>query len=102
MNEMQPIPEAKEGNGALIGTIIVILVIILGGIYVLFLKPEATTPNNIEINGGLNSEDSVVNELSQQGESAELSEIEADLNSTNLEDLDTDLNDIEKELNSVL
>lgn len=93
---MQPAPEQKEPKGPLVGTIIVILVIILGGIYVLFLKPAPTGTEPASIF----SEDRATEELLEQKDSSNVSDIAEDLADTDLEGLDKELEDIKTELNS--
>lgn len=77
--------EKTEGSGALIGSIIVIIVIILGAVYLLTSKTPVPT------------------EVEPQDEQAivvpsdEIGSIEADLGASDTPNLDKDLGDIETE-----
>jgi hypothetical protein len=94
-------PETKEGSaGPLVGSTIVIIIIILGGLY--FLNQRAsddatdtgTTGDEIRL-----EEDSAALDLAAQSESDEVGDIETDLDITELDDLDEELGDIDVELN---
>ena len=74
--------DPKKGSGALVGSIIIVIIIIIAGIYML---KNTKLQNNIE---EINTQtDSVVNELNTQGTSDELSDIEGDLSATNLDNV---------------
>ncbi len=99
MNQMPPIgnDEHKSSTGPIIGSIIVVLIVVLGGLYLYgqqLGQNEAVVPPQ---------ETSTTNETSlasieQQGSSDDLGEINADLNSTDLDNLDSDMNNIDAEL----
>ena len=88
---MQP---QKSSVGSIIGTIIIISIIILGGLYFWGKRIEDAKikQNLVTDNTGepLNyNEASVIKTMSS---SDDLSSIEADLNTTNLDDLDREIN----------
>jgi uncharacterized protein HemX len=91
INNTDPTTESPEtqSRGALAGTIIVIIVLIIGGIYFLFNR---TSPQK------QSSEDKTTSELLTQGTSSDLQSIEADLSATNLDKLGQELLDIETEV----
>lgn len=69
----------QKSNGALIGSIIIFIILIIGGIYLWRTVPkEKTAPNNSEIENVVGTFDNTVN-------------LEADINSINLENLDEGL-----------
>lgn len=85
--------------GPVIGSIIVIIVLVLGGLYFIgqkVTKEGVFEPGPEEI---LNAPDLTLETLKEQGTSDEVSAIEEDLDATMLEDLDAELQDIESELN---
>jgi hypothetical protein len=107
-----PVVAKKEGNsmGALIGTIIIIVILILGGAYLWVTKiqsqlqptPDAQTLNSAQpipdnlttLEQSAATPDPMVDQLKSQSPSDEISSIQADLNAT-------DLNSIDKELQSI-
>ena len=84
-NEMQPRPESKGGAGALIGSIIVILLLIAGGIYFFSTLKSAEAPAISDETGNR------VND-----------ELEADVNAAFEADVDEELNAIEAEMDAAL
>jgi uncharacterized membrane protein len=93
-------PQKEGGKGALIGSIIVILLLIVAGAYVWMSRP-ASEPvlNEMEDASQIeNSPDEMLGDLQIQGTSDEVTAIEADVNATNLEDVDVELNQIDAEL----
>ena len=74
-------PTQQKSNGALVGSIIIIIILILGGIY--FLK------------SGIKNAPAPTDNLSSEEESTEtsgnLAEIEAEAESMDLESLDSDI-----------
>ncbi|MEX0918975.1 MAG: hypothetical protein WDZ85_03380 [Candidatus Paceibacterota bacterium] len=81
-------PAMKESKGPTIGIIIIILILVLGGLYVLFGRE-----------GGLPTDENGQTEaLLEQDSSTELDAIEADALNTELEGLDQELEDLEAEL----
>ena len=93
-------PQTKGSQaGPVIGSIIVIIVLVLGGLYFIGQKVSKDgifEPSPEEI---LNESDLILETLENQGTSDEVSAIEEDLNATILEDLDAELQNIESELN---
>jgi len=97
----------EKSTGALIGSIIIIIVLILGGLYLWNAKMQEQEMDMImegmseeemmmdddEIIGA-GEEDAAAAALSEQGTSDETSAIEADLNATNYNEMDADLNDL--------
>ncbi len=96
-NVMPKTNNEKKPVGPIIGIIIIVLVLTLGGFYFygnqLNEKNGNVTPEEI-----LNAPDASVVSLEQQSPSDEISDIEADLNATDLNDLDKELQDIENQL----
>lgn len=96
-----PTPEKDDSGstGAIVGSIIIIVIIILGGLYFLNQRtgttPEDTGPTGDEIRL---QQDNVTLDLANQSASDEISDIEADLNNTELEALDEELDNILNEL----
>jgi hypothetical protein len=86
-----PNPNEKSGVGPIIGSIIVIVLIVLGGLYFWGQKLQTEEPIDPE-------RDSLTSELSEQSDSDEITEIDEDLDSTELDSLDEDLSTIEGEL----
>ena len=117
MNEQQPpviqnqnpplIEPAKPqggSRGAMIGSIIIIIVLILGGLYVWTKRETLPAPMPSE---GMESAEDIMNlpdndltALTSQSNSDELSSIEKDLNETGLQNLEVELGAIEQELNN--
>jgi len=92
----------NKSAGPAIGTIIVVIVLAFGGLYFWGQRIadqgdlDNTIPEAVEI---LESPDSVLRDLEEQGTSDEIEDIEADLNINLLEDLDVELDNIDAELN---
>lgn len=96
-NNMMPPAEEKSHFGAISGIVIIVVILILGGLYFWGkeLNNEASTPaENTMTNGAAAVMDESTKVLETQGTSDNISDIEADLNSTNLENLDADLQSI--------
>jgi len=70
----------KDSKGALIGSIIVVILLIIGGIY-MFKNTKVDYDDNT------NTPDEVVVDLNDQGTSTDLDAISEDLNNTNLDNL---------------
>lgn len=88
----------KTGNGPLIASIIIVLVIILGGIFSFTkrpLKPE--TAEDL-----MKQEDTALTQLSTQSDSTDLESIETDAANTNLDTVDSDLQQLDTELDSLI
>jgi hypothetical protein len=90
--------EKESSAGPIAGSIIVIVIIILGGLYFLNQRTSdvddsGPTGDQIRLEG-----DEATLDLATQNESDEVDDIEADLDATSLEDLDKELGDIDAEL----
>ncbi len=83
------LPPTNEPNtiGPLTGVVIIIILLIAGGVYVLTQKLNPQTKESTD-----------VGQLNTQGTSTNISDIKADVDSTNFDDLDNELNQIEAEL----
>ena len=92
---MPPMPGSpeKKSMGPLIAVIVILALIIIGGLY--FLKARSSQNAYVPVE---TTEDSVTASLNQQGTTDNLSSIEADLNTTNLDNLDQGAATIEAEL----
>jgi uncharacterized protein YpmB len=97
-----PTPEnkPKEGLvGPIIGSIIVIILVIVGGLYfwgTVINERQTTQTEAVDLN-----EDETLNDLTTQSDSDEVNSIEEDLNSTDLDNLDEELRDIEEEFDNI-
>ncbi len=90
-----------NSRGPVIGTIIVVIILVLGAIYFIWNK------NAVKVDGGANATPAE-NSLPADGTTSvspatssnpnDLQTIESELNATDLGSLDTDLNDLESEL----
>lgn len=88
-------PENKPA-GPVIGVVIIILILIVGALYfwgAKLNKEASRTPEDI-----LNAEDQTLNQLQTQSTSTEISDINVDLNATDLNSPDSDLKNIDREL----
>lgn len=94
-------PRAEEHGvqvGPIIGSVIIIVILVLGGLYLLGKKVSeegALAPEPQEIRS---APDEVRASLETQGTSDAVQSIEEDLDATPLDGLDTELRDIETEL----
>lgn len=80
----------KEGSvGAMIGSIIIILIIIIGGVYVLNMVKNSRPDNNIPTDNATVEADSTNS----------VADIEKELNSDDLNNLDAELDSIDAEFN---
>lgn len=99
----QPAPENKS-VGALIGSIIIVIILIIGGFYLWSTKvtpvvePPMMEQGMPAMNNGmtpqeqaLNQPDPVVSQMAAVGTSDEVSVIDTDLKTTNLDGLDSEL-----------
>ena len=95
---MEPTTEnsSRKPMGPIIGSIIIVLLIVLGGLY--FWGERL---NREEMLNQQTAPDAVVDDLKTQGTSDKVSSIEADVSATNLDDLDAGLKDIDAELNNL-
>ena len=83
-------PEEKKSVGATVSVIIIVLVLALGGYY--FLKQIPTSSD--VLTPAETQADSAISSLSTQGTSTDLSDIQKDLDATDLSGLDAGLSDI--------
>lgn len=99
-DNMVPPPEEKGHFGAWAGIVIIVVILALGGLYFWGKKLNNEGPSMPApmIENAGTSETGVFDQsteaLQTQGTSDNISDIEADLNSTNLENLDADLGSI--------
>lgn len=94
-------PKEEKSMGALIGSIIVVAVIVIGGIYFWMTRSsESTAPVTTETSplGQTVTPDKEIAALQNQGTSDEISDIEKDLNATNFDNLDAGMGDIDAQL----
>ena len=95
-NTMTPPAPEEKGIGGAVGAIIVVALIVVGGFYLLNRDggaPAEMTPEEIE-----ESAAAEIEALATQGTSDEVADIEADLNTTDLESLGEELDSIDSEL----
>lgn len=98
-SSMTPVPENKSSIGSIIGTIIVISIIILGGLYFWGKRIDEARIKN-DLVSGQNTEEKIApqdeymeaNAINSLNKSDDLNSIEADLKATNLDNLDAELN----------
>jgi len=85
----------QSSSGPLAGIAIIIIVLIAGGIYFwsITVDKNGKVDQLPTIQSG-GETDAIVNQLNTQGTSDEVTDIEADLNTTDLENLDSELNDL--------
>ena len=88
-----PVSPSKPSMGALIGIIVIVFVIIFGAFYFWGKMVEEKAANSSAM-----IETSSVEALNTQSSSDEITSIEADLNSTNVENLDKELKDVDASL----
>ncbi len=86
-NTPQP---AKSGIGSIIGTIIIIAIIILGGLYFWGKRIEESKAKQDLVTDGTTSQ--AVNSSNSTNTSDDLNSIEAELNATNFDSLGSELN----------
>jgi|GEM_PF-2718327 len=93
------VPNIEERSvGAIIGTIIIVVLIVAGGIYFFTTRKSPTvtpppTPEEI-----LQTQDATTTALEQQSTSDTVSDIQTDLNNTDLGGIDAEMNAINTEL----
>lgn len=86
----------QKSVGPVVGSIIIVLVIVLGGLY--FWGSRLNREETLSGDDIRNSSDAALGQLVRQSNSDDLSAIEADAKATNLDGLDSEVNKIEKEL----
>ena len=92
---MEPQTQNKSSIGSIIGTIIIIAVIILGGLYFWGKRIEEAKIKQNLIAEPVTTETTEMNEattIKSVSPGDDLNSIDYDLNKTNLNDLDTELN----------
>lgn len=82
----------KKSHGALIGSIIIVIILIIGGIYVFKMtKKNYEAQQDIQAVQDLQAKDGVVQDLQEQSSSDDLDSIDSDLNTTDFGSLDSDI-----------
>lgn len=106
--QMQMSPENKSSVGPLVGAGIIVLVLVLGGLYFWgeSMSREAIngdgTPkisNEITPESVSAAADPALQKLSVQSSSTKISDIKADLNTTDMKNIDAELQNISEQLN---
>lgn len=95
-----PGDEKEKPIGPIVGVAIIVAILILGGIYLW----GTLSSRNIENMTGaeiLSQEDEALKNLQKQGRSDLISDIEKDLNNTDIDNIDRELENIELELNNL-
>ncbi|MEX0931507.1 MAG: hypothetical protein WDZ88_02035 [Candidatus Paceibacterota bacterium] len=102
---LQPADAPKEGTmGPIIGSVIVIVVIILGGIFFWSERVDKAdmetneSASDIDTTAPIPNEDEQTQALETQSNSDEIASIESDINQTDLDELDAEMANIEAEL----
>lgn len=89
MNMGEQVSEEKKPIGSIISIIVIVLVLALGAYY--FLRqvpaPASLTSDEIQV-------DTTISALSEQGTSTDISDIQKDLNATDLSGIEAGLGDI--------
>lgn len=96
MEETTNIDSIKKPTGSvgpMIGSLIVIIIITIGGFYFWNSISERLNKESVI--------DAQVEELGTQSDSDEIEDIEADLQNTNFDDLDTELDAIDQEFENI-
>lgn len=95
--------EHKSSVGPIVGSIIVVLVIVLGGLYLYGSQfRQEAAPEEGPAAADINAlPDEAAASLQSQGATDSLSEIEADLGATNVDNLDADVSNVGSELNNI-
>lgn len=83
----------KKSAGPVFGIIIIVVLLILAGFYFWGTLDDSMSPAEIAAEA-----DTALESLETQSTSDEISDIEADLDATSLDDLDQELGDIDLEL----
>lgn len=104
-----PTPELEEKSswGSAIGIILIVAIIVIGGLYFWGQKIDErlsefeSNNTDITVEDILNAPDSQLEALSEeQSTSTDITDIEEDLDTTNLDNLDAELDAIDAELNN--
>lgn len=80
---------SPKSPGSMIGSIIVVIILIVGAIYLFSTRGEPRTDNGLPA-----GEDEAVGELQMQSDSDELEAIEADLEATDFGSLEAGVSDL--------
>ncbi|MDP3726016.1 MAG: hypothetical protein Q8R36_02345 [bacterium] len=91
-------PEKKIQVGPIIGSIIIVILLILGGLYFIGKRVSGEDPLAPEPQAILNTTDPSLQALEEPGFTDEIDSIQNDLSATNLDELDAELGNIEVEL----
>lgn len=106
--QMQMSPENKSSVGPLVGAGIIVLVLVLGGLYFWgeSMSREAINGDGVpKISNEITPEsvsaaaDPALQKLSVQSSSTKISDIKADLNTTDMKNIDAELQNISEQLN---
>lgn len=106
--QMQMSPENKSSVGPLVGAGIIVLVLVLGGLYFWgeSMSREAINgdgapkiSNEITPESVSAAADPALQKLSVQSSSTKISDIKADLNTTDMKNIDAELQNISEQLN---
>lgn len=89
-------PSFGKNTGAIIGIIIIVIILVVGGLYI-WGKRLVGSPGNAPASSEAVT-DTATNKLMKQSSSTAVSDIEADLSATTLNELDAELNSIDAEL----
>jgi hypothetical protein len=90
-----PAPEKKQ-TGSIIGSIIVVIVILIGGLYFWGTTNKTDTIDpTIDPETGEPVQDIIGDALREQGTADDLDTIESDLNATDINSIDADVESIE-------
>lgn len=97
-----PVEHKDKPIGPAIGTIVIVLILIVGGFYIWGSRVDEKTKNLVDETKSaediLGEVDETADKLGQQSNSDEITDIEDDLSDTILEDLDKELENIDAEL----
>lgn len=95
MNMGMPTPEKSTPVGAIIGIIVIVLILACGAYYFFTQLPTTEVPVAPEATETpAMATDATVSAISTQGTSTNISDIEKDLNATNMSTVDVGLSDI--------
>jgi len=78
---MGPQQQGGGSSGPIIGVVVIIVIIILGGLY--FWSQRGVNDTDLE---------GVIDDINMQSDADDVSSIEADLESTDIENLDSEMN----------
>ncbi len=85
-------PQNKSSIGSIIGTVIIIAIIILGGLYFWGKRIEESKANAELVSEASTTQTNESENVSKTSSSDDLDSIDADLEATNLNDLDAEMN----------